>query len=253
MSSSDLRRLVTTVTSGIKSADDSGGKLPGMDTAVHPQPVAPFADRPGLRERKKQHTREALVGAAFELFARKGFEATTVEEIAGSVMVSARTFFRYFTSKDDVVLRVVDEQWTAIFAAFEARPAGEPVLTAIRKAMVEALRACEAGQTELPPERFASVVRLLSKSPSLAARNLEQCTERMDELADKVATRMGVDPATDPRPKLVAAVIMSTIQTTVEAWRDDEPDALPSVLVERAVTLLEAGINYPAACAADNR
>lgn len=218
-----------------------------MATAVRPQAVAPLADRPGLRERKKQHTRDALVDAAFDMFARKGFEATTVDEIAASVMVSSRTFFRYFASKDEVVLCAVDEMWTAVFAALDARPPGEPVLTAIHNAMVEVLRAYETGRGGLPPERFGCLVQLLSDSRGLAASNLEQCTARMGELAAKVAGRMGVDPATDPRPKLVAAVTMSTIQMTAEAWRDDEPDALPSVLVDRVFVLLEAGINYPGA------
>jgi len=163
------------------------------------------------------------------------------------VMVSSRTFFRYFASKDDVVIGAVDDQYTAAFAAFDARPADEPVLTALRHAMVGVLRACEAGKSSLPPERLVSLAQLLSSSPSLAARSLEQCTARMDELTRKVAVRMGVDARTDPRPTLVAAVAMSAVQTATGAWRDDEPDTAPSALVERAFKLLEKGINYPAA------
>jgi AcrR family transcriptional regulator len=218
-----------------------------MATTVRAPTVAGRADHPSLRERKKQHTRDALIEAAFDLFARKGYEATTVDEIADAVMVSSRTFFRYFASKDDVPIGVIDDQYTAMFAAFDARPAAEPVLTALGNAMVQVLRACEAGQSELSSERFVCLVEMLSSSPSLAARSVEQCTARMDELAGKVAARMGVDPRTDPRPTLVAAVAMSAVQTATGAWRDDEPDTPPSVLIERAFTLLEAGINYPAA------
>jgi AcrR family transcriptional regulator len=199
----------------------------------------------GLRERKKQHTRDALLTAAFDLFARKGFEATTVDEIAEAVVVSSRTFFRYFASKDDVLLKAIDDQFTAMFAEFDARPAGEPVLTALRHAAVTVLRACEAGESAMSPERYASLTQLLSESPALAGRQLEQCTARMGELAGKIAARMRVGP-TDPRPTLVAAVAMAAVQAATGAWRGDEPDTPGSVLVERAFTLLEAGINYPA-------
>jgi AcrR family transcriptional regulator len=218
-----------------------------MATVLRTPHVAGPAEEAGLRERKKRHTRDALIDAAFDLFARKGFEATTVDEIAAACMVSSRTFFRYFASKDDVALGPVDDQFTRAFELFEARPAGEPVLTALRAAMVGTLRTCEAGGSDLSPERFALLVRVLQSSPGLAARNVEQCTARMAELAQKVAARMGVDAGTDPRPALVAAVVMCAVQTACGAWREQEPDTPSSVLVERAFTLLEGGINYPAA------
>ncbi len=199
----------------------------------------------GLRERKKQQMRDALASAAFDLFARKGVEATTVDEIADEVMVSPRTFFRYFASKEDVALQAIDQQYSAVFEAFEARPPDEPVMTALRNATIAVLRACEAGESALPAERLVCVARLLSDSPSLAGRSLELCSSRVDELAGMVAARMGVSP-TDPRPTLVAAVATSAVQTAAGAWRDQEPDTPPSELVDRAFALLEAGINYPA-------
>jgi AcrR family transcriptional regulator len=202
---------------------------------------------PGLRERKKQHTRDALVAAAFGLFGRQGFEATTVDEIADAVPVSARTFFRYFGSKDDVILEFVADQYTMVFAAFEARPADEPVLTALRHATVGVLAAQEAGHCgTTASERFTCTVGLFQASPGLAARSMEQCAARIGELAEKIARRMGVDPA-DPRPTLVAAVVMSAIQTAAGAWRAVDPEVPVSVLVDRAFNLLERGINYEAA------
>jgi AcrR family transcriptional regulator len=215
--------------------------------AVNTTPAAGRTTSDGLRERKKQQTRDALADTAFDLFARKGIEATTVDEIADAVMISPRTFFRYFASKEDVALQAIDKQYTEVFAAFDARPAEEPVMTALRNATVAALRACEAGQSSLQPERLICVATLLSTSPSLAGRSMELCNARLGELAVKVAERMGVKPEADPRPTLVAAVAMSAVQTAATAWRDREPDTPPSVLVDRAFELLEDGINYPAA------
>src|SRR2546430_14644183 len=99
----------------------------------------------GLRERKKQRTRDALVDAAFTLFRRKGFDATTIDEIAEAVELSPRTFFRYFDSKEDVALTLQDQQFSALYAAFAARPTDEPVLTALRHATVAEMRACADG------------------------------------------------------------------------------------------------------------
>ncbi|MCW2902925.1 MAG: transcriptional regulator, TetR family, partial [Streptosporangiaceae bacterium] len=105
-------------------------------TATAAEARTEHADRPGRRERKKRRTREALVEAAFELFREKGFEATTVEEIADAVDVSSRTFFRYFASKEDVALTFQEEQLAAVLAALAARPADEPVVTALRRSVV---------------------------------------------------------------------------------------------------------------------
>src|SRR5260370_604836 len=82
----------------------------------------------------------------------------------------------------------------------------------------------------------------LSAGPARAARTREQGPVRVAELAQRGARRMGVDATSDPRPTLVAAVVMSAVQTATVAWRADEPDAPSSVLVDRAFGLLEGGI-----------
>jgi AcrR family transcriptional regulator len=202
---------------------------------------------PGLRERKKQRTRDALVDAAYKLFQRKGFDMTTVEEIAESVDVSPRTFFRYFTSKEDIALAPLDQQLAEFLAALAARPAEEPVITALRSAAVGVVRAYETSESSFERDRHRSMQVLLAETPTLMAACLGQSTARLDELARLIAERLGVDPRADPRPYLVASVALSAVRTTVNAWQEIHPATPTSELLCQAFDLLTAGLNYPAA------
>src|ERR671937_274110 len=96
-----------------------------------------LAPPPNLRARKKAHTRRAIQEAALRLFLDKGYEATTVQEIAAAAGVSHMTFFRYFPTKEDVVL--ADEYDSLIVELMAARPAGEPALETIRHTLKEGL------------------------------------------------------------------------------------------------------------------
>ena len=199
----------------------------------------------GLRERKKLRTRSALIDSAFALFQRKGFEATTIDEIAEAVDISPRTFFRYFASKEEVALSLIDDQLGALMDHFERRPAEESVLEALRNASVEVLRACEEGDEGFDPTRFQCVQILLSSTPPLAASAMDKGAAKMAEMANLIGTRMGVDYQVDPRPYLVASITVCAIQTAINAWREREPDAKSSDLVDRAFLLLQGGLDYP--------
>jgi AcrR family transcriptional regulator len=207
-------------------------------------------DKPGLRERKKQRTREELTDAAYALFCTNGFDATTVDQIAEAVEVSSRTFFRYFTSKEHVALSLADEQITAMLEAFAGQPADVPVLSAMRHAAVEVVRAYEAQATGSDQPRYQSMQNLISTSPALMAACIERGTARLDEVARLIGFRMGVDPALDPRPYLVASVTLCAVQTVVNAWRATGRDAPDSELIGQAFDLLRAGLDYRAGPAA---
>ncbi len=98
-----------------------------------------MADRAeGLRERKKRRTRQTIIEVAHELFHAKGFEATTLEEIAAGADVSVRTLFRYFTGKEAIALAPLDEMGDLTVAALRRRPADEPPLAALRAAAMSA-------------------------------------------------------------------------------------------------------------------
>jgi len=91
---------------------------------------------PGRREENKQRTRSALEQAAARLFEQQGFEATTVRDIALAAGVGERTFFRYFPSKEDLVLQQVRDLIPGFMRAVRERPAAEAPLTALREAML---------------------------------------------------------------------------------------------------------------------
>lgn len=201
---------------------------------------------PGRRERKKQRTREALIDAAFALFAEKGFDATTVEEIADAVDVSSRTFFRYFASKEDVALTFQEEQVQAVAAVLAARPADEPIMTALRRTVVEIARAGEAGELGFDSGRFECMLTLVKDSPALMAGSLEHAQRKQALLTDIVARRMGLDPATDLRPHVVAAAAHCGFQSAADAvGRMDGAFATLSEAVDQAFAILENGLNDP--------
>jgi AcrR family transcriptional regulator len=234
---------MTNVTSRLLSDGDATAIM-GTMTATAATDPAPT----GRRERKKQRTREAIVDAAFTLFADKGFEATTVEEIADLVDVSSRTFFRYFSSKEDVVLTFQEEQFAAIMAAIAARPADEPVITAMRNAGVAVMRAYEEGDSGFDPKKFGCVQEMLESSPALFGRSLEHGQKKQAEITRLVAERMGVDPATDLRPHVAASASSCAFRVAFDVWTREkgQPDHL-SELLDQVFALIEEGINYSSA------
>jgi len=172
----------------------------------------------GLQERKRDLVREAIARAAWELFAAEGYEATTVADIARAAGVSRRTFFRYFSSKEDVVVGTSDVLAEDLLAAFARRPPDEPPLAAIREALrplVES-RLADAGQAR-------AIVRLLRESRTLRRAMLERHARMEERLADLLAERTGADRRRDPTPALLAFVTRALLDTAFNVWYDQRP------------------------------
>src|SRR5215472_6346756 len=125
---------------------------------------ASTAERPGLRERKKARTRAAIREHALRLFREQGYEATTVDQIADAADVSPSTFFRYFPTKEDVVLQ--DEFDVLALEAFEAQPHELSTVAAFRAAARSAF--ASLGQDELL--QFRATTELILTVPELRAR-----------------------------------------------------------------------------------
>lgn len=192
--------------------------------------------KPGLRERKKMRTRYAIISTAVTLFVQRGYDETTVAEIAEAAEVAPRTFFRYFATKDEVALALITEADEAIFPALEARPAEEPPVTAFANAartVVEQLMEADDGTGEL----WTRIVWLLENSPPLLAAYFQRLLSIEDRLARKLAEREGVDPDTDLRPFLAVGAVGTALRAAHHRWA-----ALPQGTAEDLARLREQAL-----------
>jgi AcrR family transcriptional regulator len=191
------------------------------------QEAVPDQAVPDRRQRKKQLTKDALIEAALELFAAKGYDHTAVHEITDAVDVSERTFFRYFASKEDLVLSFVREGTTAFAEALAARPAQEEPLAAARNALQISLREQSAGPQSLTS--YLAIMRLIDSTPTLLAAYLRYIHDQDDKIIEVLARREGVDPVADRRPRVLAAVVGALVFLADRDWRaadNPDPDAM---------------------------
>src|ERR671918_206187 len=155
---------------------------------------------PGLRERKKQRTRETIVEAAFELFDERGFDGTTIADIAEAAEIAPRTFFSYFPSKDDVVFHDFEENYVMVSSWLRDREPGTNAIDALRAGMAGEKE--ETGAERLRQKRLRK--RLVRENESLAAHHRYLMGRFADLLAEAAAQDLGDEPG-DLRPRLVAA------------------------------------------------
>lgn len=193
--------------------------------------------QPGLRERKKQATRDALRLAALRLAAQRGWDQVRVEDIAAEAGVSARTFSNYFATKEDALLATGHQRAERILEALAARPAGEPLWAALTEAIVDGFTGDESD--------LRQVVRLQS-APLLTDEHLKTYAVIESAVAAGVASRIGADAGHDLYPRLVAGAVLSAIRVTMEHWRQNEAArSLPAVLRD-ALGQVAAGLPIPA-------
>ncbi len=176
---------------------------------------AAAADDIGRRERKKQETRDALVAAALELFVARGVDATTVDEIADAVDVSARTFHRYFPTKEDVLFADSERRQTAFAAFLAERPDDEGLFDTLRTA---AHRLADSFLNDPAIERQR--MTLIATSYNLRARSLQHTDALNEIVAEHVAKRLRVEPG-EPLPRLLAACTIAALRTARERWLAD--------------------------------
>ena len=165
------------------------------------------ADQPGLRERKKAKTRASIREHALRLFREQGYAATRVEQIAEAAEVSPATFYRYFPTKEDVVLQ--DDMDVLTLEALEAQPAGLSPLAAVRGAVISAL----AGFTQEERERFKQTTELTMAVPEIRARAMDEFARTIDVIAVVLARRAG-RKSDDPGVRALAGAILGVIMAS---------------------------------------
>jgi AcrR family transcriptional regulator len=192
---------------------------------------------PSLRERKKQATRRAIHEAAFEMVDQFGLSGVTIEAISDRAGVALRTFWAYFSSKEDAVLDRDPARPQALRAALLARPADEDILSALRRVLDEDL----AGRIV---DRGRALRRglLIRREPQLMAAVAATYDEIERELVHGVAQRMGMDPDADLFPGLIVNAACGAYRIAQLRWSDRKGRPSLQDLVDEAFEHLARGL-----------
>jgi AcrR family transcriptional regulator len=195
---------------------------------VHDQPQS------GLRERKKAKTRTAIQAAALHLIERQGYQATTVDQIAERAEVSQSTFFRYFPTKEDVVLH--DRYDPLLLADFRAQPAELDTIAALRRTLRGVFGSLPAD--ELARERQRAM--LIIAVPELRARAFDQLASTLKPFAAAVGERTGRS-ADDPAVRAVTGAVVG-VSISAMLGVSEDPGADFVELLDDGLAQLEAGL-----------
>jgi AcrR family transcriptional regulator len=188
------------------------------------------------RAQKKAATKHAIQEHALRLFAEKGYDATTVDEIAAAAGVSHMTFFRYFPRKEEVV--EYDEYDPMLEELIAARPPHEPPLVVLHNAIRVGL------ERILTTDREALLIRtrLVLRNPVLRSRNLVAQDTTRDLFANALARRAGLTEP-DLATTVQASAALDAVGVAMMAWVDGNSDAGPVALIDTAFAALEAGVS----------
>jgi AcrR family transcriptional regulator len=193
----------------------------------------------GLRERKKARTRAAIREHALRLFRENGYQQTTVEKIAEAAEVSPSTFFRYFPTKEDLILQ--DDMDTKLVEAFEQQPPGLGPVAAVRAATRQVI----ASYSEADLDVIRQTTALTMTVPEVRARAMDEFARTIRVISEALAKRTG-HPADDLAVRATAGAIIGVIMSITmpwEGWSSDRQGIEETFeRIDQALGLLEAGL-----------
>ncbi|MEP7048634.1 MAG: TetR family transcriptional regulator [Ilumatobacteraceae bacterium] len=187
----------------------------------------------GLREMKKQRTRTDIVRIATRMFAIRGFDHVTVEEIAAEAEISHRTFYRYFATKEELVLGSLQQGLVDFSTGFTQRPRTESVIASVRAVIMDLAANYEH---DLDNDRHRA--KLVRSTPSLQQRQHERHTIFESTMVPLIAQRLGVDPIDDIRPALIAGCAVASIRVATTHWLAGGASQPLLPIVEQALNML---------------
>jgi AcrR family transcriptional regulator len=186
----------------------------------------------GLTARRKERTRREIADAAASLFYANGYDGTTIEDIAAAVEVSPRTVYRYFSTKDELIVTLSRANSDAFLAALRARPVTEAPSDAVRAAVASSL----APHWSNAADRVRSFLALIRDTPELRARWVEENYDAQRQLAAVLAERNGTP--VDMQLLLAAGAITLAINTALQEWAGQSKVTTPEGYVDTALSML---------------
>jgi mycofactocin system transcriptional regulator len=188
--------------------------------------------------RRRATSRAELEQAAFALFAARGFDGTTVDEIAAAAGIGRRTFFRYFPSKNDIPWGAFEDELERMRVRLKACPPEVPLADALRVALIDFNRVAPA-QVPLHRRRMELILRV----PTLLAHSTLRFAAWREVVAEFVAERTGRRPD-DLAPQAIAHAVLGVAIAAYEHWLDD-PGADLGALLDDAMRQLSGAFGGP--------
>jgi AcrR family transcriptional regulator len=204
------------------------------------------AQTPGLRERKKQRTRELIADTARKLFLERGFDAVTVAEIAREADVDTKTVYNYFPSKPELFYHRLEEFEQAMIDAVRAREAGVSILAALGRFILD--QQGVLGQADAS-DRLRAITRTIVESPALLAHEQQVFARFTASLAEAIADETGAHPS-EVMPWVVANALIGVHRSLIDYVRRETLAGTPNpklardvrVQAKQALAALETGL-----------
>jgi AcrR family transcriptional regulator len=206
---------------------------PAQSTHTRQEAKIPIPLQPTLQVRKQQLVRNAIWDAAIDLFAEKGFDEVTVDDIAQTAGVSRRSFFRYFSSKSDLMAHGIVSYGTLLTDAIETCPRNYTDSEVFRATVLQ------VAQYSAAQPRTRKIMEIAAKYPGAREAQLSRVAEVQDHVAEAFARRSKKSSRDDLTAHLFAGLTLTILGVTLRAWLDHEPQDI-SVTVDKVfATLVE--------------